>query len=96
MRLWRSQVIDYNNAEKTAHLNTGSPNGSELTKLTMRQLAVRAHEMVQCEAVDPGNLDRYDFVTGGVLEVRKNRYKLFVERHGLERQLFQEDEAGVR
>jgi hypothetical protein len=95
MRLWQSQMTEYQDAE-TAHINTGTPDNSELMKLTARQLNDRAYEMGQCAVVDPSRQDDYSRQLGLYGEARKDRFVSFVHRHHLEKEFYQEDEAGKR
>ncbi len=95
VRLWPSQMTEYLDAE-TARINTGAPNSSELMKLTARQLNDRAYEMGQCAFVDPSHQDDYNHQLGLYGEARKDRYVAFVRRHHLEKEFYQEDEAGKR
>jgi hypothetical protein len=95
MRLWRSQMTEYLDAE-TAHINMGSPNNSELMKLTARQLNHRAYEMGKCAIIDPSRADDYNGELNSYSEARKDRFVSFVLRHHLEKEFYQEDEAGKR
>jgi hypothetical protein len=95
LNLWRSQINEYMDAE-TAHIKAGTPNKSDVMTLTMRQLNDRAFEMGECAVVDPSKEDEYDKQLNQYSEAREDRYVSFVRRHHLEKQLYQEDEAGMR
>jgi hypothetical protein len=95
LSLWRSQITEYLKAE-TAHNKEGTPDKTEVMKLTMRQLNDRASEMGDCAVVDPSKEDEYNGELRSYATARQDRYKFFVRRHHLERQLYQEDEAGQR
>jgi len=95
MRLWLEQVKDYDSA-LIDHVQKGTPNNSDLSRLQVQQLARRTVEMGECAAVDPGNLSVYQDVESGLDSIRKDRYEQFVIRHKLEAQLLREDAAGIR
>ncbi len=83
------------NAE-TAQINDGIPDKSNVMRLTMRQLNDRAMEMGDCAIVDPSKADDYNGELNSYTAARKDRFEFFVRRHHLVRQLYQEDEAGMR
>jgi hypothetical protein len=81
---------------ETVHVNVGTPNKSYVAKLAMRRLGDRASEMGDCAIVDPSKEGEYNSELRDYLSARADRYVSFVRRHHLERQLYQEDEAGQR
>lgn len=95
MRLWASQYLDYSAAE-SARLNQGTPNNTAMMKLSIRLLNARAAEMVQCDVVDPSNSQLYRQVTTALQEACDNRFLMFIARHHLKAQVYEEDEAGLR
>ena len=95
MRLWRSQTADYVAADESG-ANTGTPNRSELTKFTVKQLTSRTCEMRKCVVVDPERGDDYNQTSSELDAAIKDRYVMFVVRHNLVRQFVSEDEAGKR
>lgn len=95
MRLWLEQVSDYSGA-LIDHVQKGTPNNSDISRLQIPQLAKRIVEMGECGAVDPPNLSAYQDVESELESARKDRYEQFVVRHKLESQLLREDAAGIR
>jgi hypothetical protein len=93
--LWSSQMRDYLQAEGD-RMKSGTPNHTEIMKLKLSQLLVRFTEMLHCEAVDPSEASEYYSVVEQLELAHEDRYMLFVQRHKLEAQLFQEDDAGLR
>lgn len=95
--LWSNvqQRIEYRNAE-TEHFSNGTPNKSEINKLSFREIASRAHEMGQCADVDPPRRDDYNNAVSFYVEVLSDRKSSFIDRHHLMHQLIAEDEAGRR
>jgi hypothetical protein len=52
--------------------------------------------MLKCAKVDPDEEDSYDGLGTDYVNIWKNRYVAFIERHNLKAQLIREDEAGIR
>jgi hypothetical protein len=95
MRLWSSQMDDYLAAD-TARINSGTPNKSEITKLTMAQLIDRAGEMAKCVVVDPTGQADYKQTASDYNSAYSDRLERFIVRHHLMDQVFKEDQAGLR
>ncbi len=95
LNLWRSQITDYLNAD-TNRINNNVPNNTEVMKLTFTQLNARAYELGQCAVIDPDNEESYNDNAGAYNNARNDRYKFFVERHKLKKQMLAEDAAGRR
>jgi hypothetical protein len=86
---------EYDDAE-TDYINKGLPNRSAVMKLTYLKLNDRAFEMGQCGVVDPSSEDEYYHLLAQYGEARDDRYKFFVLRHSLNKQMLAEDAAGKR
>lgn len=86
---------DYNYAE-AARINSGTRNNTVVMKLSMRQIAKRQGELMDCASVDPSKSDDYNHELGQYVEAHNDRYKMFVERHKLTQQVYKEDDAGLR
>jgi hypothetical protein len=93
--LWSAQITDYNNAEAD-RLNKGTPNTTAVMRLTYTELNDRAMEMGTCAIVDAESAGAYNDLLDHYGEARDDRFKFFVRRHGLLRQMLAEDRAGRR
>lgn len=93
--LWMAQITEYNTAEAD-RLNKGSPNRTAVMQLTFIQLNARAQEMGVCADVDPANADSYNDLLAQYGSARDDRYRFFILRHRLFKQMMIEDQAGRR
>jgi hypothetical protein len=95
MNLWRDQMTEYFTAEADYN-NKGLPNRSSVMGLTFLQLNHRSTEKGQCAVVDPPSGDEYNDLLVTYGEARDDRFKFFVKRHNLLKQMLAEDTAGKR
>lgn len=93
--LWGAQVVDYDAAEAN-RMNNNIRNNTPVMKLSFRQLLDRATELNECGTIDIDQRATYVQIVSKYGEVRSDRYKLFIERHKLLKQLLAEDAAGER
>jgi hypothetical protein len=93
--VWLYEITEYENAE-TDRIESGSPNHTHVNGLTLAQLNDRTKETLTCAHVDPSREDLYNHLGSAYTDARKDRYVAFIRRHGLNSQLFREDNAGVR
>lgn len=85
--------IEYNEAE-TRHIESGTANRTDIALLTIPQLKQRMHEMYQC--VDVVAVEPYHTTGNFYHDVMSDRYSSFVIRHGLIKQMMDEDAVGER
>lgn len=93
--LWTSEATDYFLAE-TDYTQKGLPNKTAVMQLSFHQVNERSYEMGQCLVVDPSSEDKYQSLLREYGELRDDRYKFFIERHNLKKQMLAEDAAGRR
>ncbi|MGH9595507.1 MAG: hypothetical protein ACRD3K_01800 [Edaphobacter sp.] len=93
--LWADQMTEYEYAE-TDYINKGLPNRSLLMGLTYIQLNNRAFELGQCAVVDVVSDSEYNHLVSRYSSARDDRFKFFVKRHNLYKQMLTEDTAGKR
>ena len=83
----------YNEAQ-TRHIEDGTPNRTDIARLTIPQLKQRMNEMYQCE--DVVATEPYHQTGNFYYGVIGDRHLGFLMRHGLMNQMMKEDAAGKR
>jgi hypothetical protein len=93
--VWGSDYAEtqYNEAE-TRHIEDGTPNRTDIARLTIPQLKQRMKEMYQCEEVIA--TEPYHQTGNFYFNVIGDRHLGFLVRHGLMSQMMKEDAAGKR
>jgi hypothetical protein len=93
--LWADQITEYEYAEAD-YITKGLPNRTFIIGLTYNQLNIRPREMGQCAVVDTPMEAAYNQLLSRYSNARDDRFKFFVERHNLKKQMIAEDAAGKR
>lgn len=94
LSVWYSVSVRFEYANEI--LSGVTPKNAEIAKLPIKEVAARQTETYQCSNVDSVNAQRYREAGEFYYIVYAQRFVSFVKRHGLEQQLFQEDDAGQR
>ena len=83
------------NAE-AAHIQTGQPNPTQIAKVSILEINDRMIELINCIKVDEPHSNSYYDVQTFYEVVASDRFRGFVRRHHLLKQLKREDSQGLR
>lgn len=95
MRFWNVQIEEYERSEG-ARLQSGTPNDTAISRLTLGQINMRVKEMLACAIVDRWNSSGYIETESRLQLAYMGRVLRYVERHSLVHEMLQEDEEGLR
>ena len=92
----KQERMDYFDQE-TKHLNDDTTeNKNPVEKMSFKEINLRMRKMSICLSVDQQNAGKYSSMADFYSSVQKDRYRRFIQRHGLMAQFFDEDAAGMR
>jgi hypothetical protein len=93
---WSESVIKEYDDSETELMRTGKYKPNRAGDVPFRELGARAHEMLNCQHVDPEGQKLYSYAFEFYSAVRSDRFERFIQRHELREQFVKEDAQGLR